>query len=139
MNSFHGTSSSIAKKLTAGTVDVKIGGGELGRGFYTGQYLHEAKAWAYQMYGDKQKNVVEFSNNDDIVETLSIKILDHGSAGLHRYRIRKAAATRTYQFDYDLIWAPIVGSERVSGDQYKWESRDAQDLLNGKETSRSIK
>ena len=128
--SYHGTSSADAANIAAGNIDVSIGCGELGRGFYSGQYLHEAKVWAYRKSGNKQQNVVEISMPDDEVEKLEIKIMDAREAGLRRYWIRRAGETRSYLFGNDMVWAPIVGSERVSGDQYKWETQKTQRLLN---------
>ena len=130
MNSYHGTSSANASSIASGTINVKIGGGELGRGFYTGEHLHEAKAWAFHISGDKQSNVVSFTIADDDVEELDLKLLDDRDAGLQRYWIRKRKETRSFLFDHDMVWAPIVGSERASGDHYKWESSVAQSLLN---------
>ena len=139
MDSYHGTSSVNAAALTSGTIDVTVGGGELGRGFYSGEHLHEAKAWAYHTSGNKTSNVVKLSTDDKEVELLDLKLMDAGSAGLARHRIRTADATRTYLFGHDMIWAPIVGSEKVSGDQYKWESDASARLLNDpKRTERVV-
>lgn len=44
MESYHGTSSANATFLNSGVIEVACGGGELGRGFYSGECLHEAKA-----------------------------------------------------------------------------------------------
>lgn len=130
MNSYHGTSSASASSIASGTINVTLGGGELGRGFYTGEHLHEAKAWAFHTFGDKQSNVVSFTTADDDVEALDLKLLDYRYAGLQRYWIRQREETRSFLFGHDMVWAPIVGSERASGDQYKWESSAAQSLLN---------
>ncbi|MBK1884697.1 hypothetical protein JIN85_19960 [Luteolibacter pohnpeiensis] len=130
MESYHGTSSANAAALTSGVIDVTLGGGELGRGFYSGEHLHEAKAWAFHTSGDRTSNVVKLATEDDQVEALDLKLMDAGSAGLARYRIRTAGETRTFVFGHDMIWSPIVGSEKVSGDQYKWESDTSALLLN---------
>ena len=130
MISYHGTSTATANSMITGTIDVSLGGGELGRGFYSGEHLHEAKAWAYQTSGDRKSNTIELQTADDDVEQLKLKLMDAGEAGLHRYRIKKNNESRTFLFHEDMIWAPIVGSEKVSGDQYKWESEAAELLLN---------
>jgi len=130
MNSYHGTSSANASTIASGTIYVALGGGELGRGFYTGEHLHEAKAWAFHTSGDKQSNVVFFTTADDDVETLDLELLGYSDAGLQRHWIRQRNETRTFLFGHDMVWAPIVGSERASGDQYKWESNVAELLLN---------
>jgi hypothetical protein len=138
LQSFHGTSSANATRLAASGVNVRIGGGELGRGFYTGEHLHNAKAWAFHMSGDKRQNVVEFVTPDVEMDLLDIRLLDYGSAALYRQNLRKNGTTRTFEFNADLVWAPLVGSERVSGDQYKWESDVSQALLNGSQTLRAV-
>ena len=139
MDSYHGTSSVAAALLVSAKVDVSVGGGELGRGFYTGQHLHEAKAWAFHKSGDRGSNVVCFSTPNADIERLDIDVLDPGTAALTRHRLRKNDQTRTYLFEVDMVWAPIVGSERATGDQYKWESSSAQDLLNGVDTTKKLR
>jgi len=138
MISFHGTSSKIATALSGGKVNVTLGGGELGRGFYTGEHLYLAKAWAFHQTGDKVKNVVEFLKPDVAVEALSLELLGHGPAALKRRELRNKGTTQTHIFGVDLVWAPIVGNDRVSGDQFKWESNAAELLLNGSTCVRNV-
>ena len=138
LTSYHGTSTVNASTLAAGTVNVTKGGGELGRGFYTGEHLFEAKAWAYHVSSNKQRNVVEFEIDDAHVEALSLEVLDYGTAVLTRHRLREKGAARTHLFGLDMVWAPIVGSDRANGDQYKWESSTAEALLNGGNTTRKV-
>ena len=138
MHSFHGTSKEIASELFTNGVDVALGGGELGRGFYSGEHLHEAKAWAFHRSGDRQKNVVQFVVPAANVEGLEFIVLDHAQAGQRRYYIKKKSQTRVYLFHVDMVWAPIVGSARATGDQYKWESRAAQELLNAPATIKTV-
>lgn len=94
MKSYHGTSSNIAAYLTEGNVDVKKGGGELGQGFYTGEHLYLAKAWAFQVHADKASNVVEFETPDKDVEGMKLEILDHGMASIKKIEIRRLNLTR---------------------------------------------
>lgn len=138
MNSYHGTDSATASSISNGGVDVTLGGGELGRGFYTGEHLHEAKAWAFHRHGEKKNNVVKFEVVDATVEGLNFHVFNHREAGLLRYQIKQAGSTRTHVFNVDLVWAPIVGSERAAGDQFKWESKGAETLLNDKCTTKSV-
>lgn len=130
MKSYHGTSSKNASSIVSGTIDVKKGGGELGRGFYSGEHLHEAKAWAFHVSEDKTSNVIEITTADDDIDPLDLKLMDTSEAGLRRHYIRNNGKTRTFLFNKDMVWAPIVGSEKVSGDQYKWESNNVETLLN---------
>lgn len=138
MKSYHGTSSTIAARIAQGNVNVTLGGGELGQGFYTGEHLYLAKAWALQVHKDKTKNVVEFETPDKVVESMDIEILDHGMASLKKVEIRRLNLTRGYKFGVDMVWAPIVGKEKISGDQYKWESKISENFLNNSNCQRSI-
>ncbi|MBE0508380.1 MAG: hypothetical protein IBX50_16955 [Marinospirillum sp.] len=138
MDTYHGTSKKYAAQLQAGMVDVTKGGGELGRGFYTGEHLYLAKAWAYHVSGDAQQNVVHFEKSDSDVMALRLEVLGVGEAALRRKHIKLWSATRSYQFGVDMVWAPIVGSSRVKGDQCKWESDVAQAFLNGSKCVRNI-
>ena len=54
MRVYHGTSVTVAQALAAkpSTVSVTIGGGELGRGFYTGGHPSLAAAWARGRFPD---------------------------------------------------------------------------------------
>lgn len=128
----------IASSLLAGGVNVALGGGELGRGFYSGEHLYVAKAWAYQRFGDRVGNVVHFDVSDTRILSLKIKFLDYEKAIRQRYSIKRNKKTRSYIFNVDMVWAPIVGSERASGDQYKWESLASQSLLNAPMTIKKI-
>lgn len=114
----------------ARNIDVTLGGGELGCGFYTGEYLYEAKAWAYHKSKDTSSPVVSVEVADSDFYTLRLQILDAIQAGRYRSIIRKGRYTRTYRFQCDVVWGPIVGSSRVNGDQYKWESQTAETHLN---------
>lgn len=140
MESFHGTLQAAAAHLATGAVDVTLGGGELGRGFYSGQYLHQAKAWAaHKSRGmEKQLNVVSFSVTETDLWQLNIVPLDRIAAVANCIKIKRQDSTRTFQFEADLVWAPIVGTGRINGDQYKWESALAQLLLNGAQVVRGL-
>ncbi len=136
MDSYHGTSSKYINDLVSGNIDLSSGGGELGQGFYTGQYIHDAKVWAYNKH-HRSKSVLSLDVPDSEVESLNIEILDHKQASSLRSLIKLKNATRNYMVGADLVWAPIVGTSRISGDQYKWESEDASTLLNGNKVTRN--
>ena len=138
MNSYHGSDPHIVSNLAAGNIDVTCGGGELGRGFYTGHYLHEAKAWAYHKTRSTAHNVLELAVPDNKVEALNLLFMSFQDAAQNRRWIRQKGETRTKVFGCDMLWAPIVGSARVSGDQFKWESPNSQSLLNGPGVTRSV-
>lgn len=127
---YHGTSSTTAATLAAGGVNVTQGGGELGVGFYTGQYLHVAKTWAIHRYGHKNSNVVEFEVDDDEVQCFQIEFLSAGEASSTRANIKRSGTTRTHTFNCDLVWSPIVGTDKIMSDQHKWESIRSERSLN---------
>jgi len=137
-NSFHGTLSQTAQVLITGAISVNHGKGELGKGFYTGEYLHEAKTWAFQCYGQKKNNVIQFEHYDDDFFSLNIMEMNYSQAYKKRADIKKIGKTSTYQFNVDVVWSPIVGTTRVSGYQYKWESQKSNILLNSIKTNKSI-
>ena len=130
MRIFHGTSPTIAASLATGGVDVTQGGGELGMGFYTGQYLHVAKAWAFHRHGAKQQNVVEFDVDDDDVLALDLLLLGAGEASFTRANLKRKGTTRTHVFSCDMVWSPIVGTDKIQSDQHKWESSRSESSLN---------
>ena len=138
MIGYHGTASSTALNLAAGRVQVARGGGELGRGFYAGEHLHLAKAWAFQRYGDRKDNVVEFDTPDPKIVQLDVVYLDGPTAPSQRTNIRRGGMTRTHTFGCDMVWSPIVGNASVVGEQFKWESINSELLLNSLAVTRRI-
>ncbi|MDN2709086.1 hypothetical protein O0880_06565 [Janthinobacterium sp. SUN118] len=132
---YHGTFFTTAEELVAGKVDVTIGGGELGMGFYTGEHLWVAKSWAANRHG-LQGAVVHIEVEEDDFFGLEPLLLSRIDALKHRDEIRKANTTRTHTFKGNLVWSPIVGTTRVDADQYKFENSKAQALLNGAKVHR---
>lgn len=134
ITTFHGSSDDYVETLVNGHVDISLGGGELGQGFYLGTTLHVAKAWAKQMHDCEA--VVEFQINDDDFWNFDIKCLNRLEAIEHRQIIKDQKKTRTYQFYKDIIWSPIVGGPNVYSDQHKWESLKGQIFLNSNKVLR---
>ena len=137
---FHGTNSESAKELAAGRVCTESGGGELGRGFYTALECWVVVRWAESKFR-KEARFVEFSVKDDDFDGLSWEYLSRAEAVRTRRHIKVKNETRDYLFGEDVVLSPIVGgSERLVGqDQAKWESKQAEDLLNGQTVSRQAK
>lgn len=136
---FHGTSLLHAAEIAAGRINVTLGGGELGRGFYTGEFLHEARAWAFHTNVEGNARVVALEIDDADFFAADPLSLTASQAMAYRNNIRSAGVTRTYLFDRNVVWSEIVGSERVKGDQYKWESSTAETLINGPNVTRTVK
>jgi hypothetical protein len=158
---FHGTDNASATSLHASDINVTVGRGELGQGFYLGDQLHVAKAWAWNKH-NRSTSVLEvkvprqsFSRLGNIVCLTGIWA--------------RPAAQPAYVYGCDVIYAPIMGglgSVRSyiaavnSGwvpwhprylykgsplwmwgfppHQSKWESQPSQDVLNNPSTLRSI-
>ena len=159
MDSYHGTDHIGAKNIVAGKIKVYRGGGELGRGFYSGKYLCMAKTWANHKYHDSE-SVVKICVDDALLKTLNIKHLGYNDACRLRKNIKKKRRTRKYTRGVDMLSSPIVGTKFKLQDwvsimlenlinwsfakfnnevtQYKWESIKAEYLINGSSTKRQI-
>lgn len=133
---YHGTSDATADDLIAGKIDIKVGGGELGMGFYTGEYLWVAKSWAANRHG-LNGAVLHVKVNDKDFFDLAPLLLSRLDALKQRDEIREARTTRTHTFNGNLVWSPIVGTTRVDADQYKFESATAENLLNSPNVNRN--
>lgn len=134
---FHGTSEEYAESIKSGKIQVSAGGGELGQGFYLGHEIHVAKAWAMQKFGCE--SVVEFRMAESDFWGFQIKALDKVEAIEQRRTIKKLGLQRSYTFQQDVVWAPIVGGAEVYCDQDKWESSRGEDYLNGNTVARRIR
>ena len=132
--SYHGTTEVASNAIVNGSISVTMGGGELGQGFYTGTYIWEAKAWARMKH--RSSAVVEISILDNDFYRLNIETLDFTQTSCLRKLVRDNKTTRTHLENVDVVWAPIVGSQRNKGDQYKWESIMTQNLLNSTQVLR---
>lgn len=126
---YHGTSDSSANDLLDGRIDISKGGGELGQGFYLGTALHVAKAWAKQMHDCE--TVIEFQIDDNDFWNFDIQSLNEIEAIERRSIIRARGETRSFKFNKDIVWGPIVGGPKVYSDQHKWESPNGERFLNG--------
>jgi hypothetical protein len=136
---FHGTWIHVAQDLVDGKVDVTRGGGELGRGFYTQDELYNAMAWAYRVTGGiKAAAAAGFEMLEEDFYALNPLCLTYDQALEKRRRIRSQEATRTFLFDRNVVWGPIVGGQSTSlrFDQHKYESTAAQAHLNGPDVKR---
>lgn len=137
MNLYHGTKIPDATSIVAGAIDITKGGGELGMGFYTGEYLWVAKTWARNMHKGNAA-VVELNVPDDDYFKLDPLLLSRVEALAERKKIKTNSATRTHTFGSNVVWSPIVGTTRIDADQHKFESLVSELLLNNSATPRKI-
>lgn len=129
MEQYHGTNTISANLIANGNIDVNRGGGELGKGFYTGDLKHQAFIWAWHQY-QQDKSVVVINFNDEDFLGLNPLCLDVFTTHRYRRNIRNTRTTRTYMFEENAVWSPVVGREYYIFNQIKFESIDSQDFLN---------
>lgn len=136
--SFHGTNENGATQILTNGVSVTLGGGELGLGFYTGNLLHAAKAWAFHRQEGKPGKVVIVSTKNEKKMCLDFVYFDFHEATRLRKEIKKKNETHKYLLHRDLVISPIVGKVIPDSEQSKWESKTSEDLLNSSDTSKCL-
>jgi hypothetical protein len=127
---FHGTSRLSALSIVGPppSVDVTRGGGELGRGFYTGENISLAASLAKGRFSSNGV-VIQFDIDNSEYIKLNIRIINRRRYVFHHWRslIRRSLAN-IYLFNCDVVCAPIAVIDFSY--QYKFESRLAQDTIN---------
>lgn len=116
---YHGTSKKDAQQIIL-KIDTSKGGGELGKGFYVGDLLHRACAWAWHKHKE-DFNVVSFDINDNEFLEQDIVVLDAKEASNLRSWLRKKNKQRTWEKGVAAIWAPVVGNRIPNFNQIKFE------------------
>jgi hypothetical protein len=120
-----------------GTIDVSIGSGEFGRGFYTQDSSASALTWVQHKYPAGQfPCLLELNVDDRAYGSLSARTLTRHAAMLLTQRLRAAGTTRTHIEGVDVVVGPLNGSNWV--DQQKFESDVSQTLLNRPQTQRRV-
>ena len=136
---FHGTRQTFAtqKAATPGTVDVTCGGGEFGRGFYTQKSRANAVAWAINRFRPADGPcVLQLDIVDGEYRKRKIKLLDLKDARQLTQSIRQKHIAKTYLHGCDVLVGPLNLNQHR--EQQKFESADAQNLLNGPDTTRTV-
>lgn len=137
MEQYHGTSKTSGEQILKNKIDVNKGGGELGKGFYVGDLVHEAYNWAWHKY-KKENVVVKIDINDEDFIFLEPLCLNNEQTGYYRNKIRREDQTRSYIFNENAIWAPVVGKKINYFNQVKYESKDAESFLNSNKPNKTI-
>lgn len=131
MKYYHGTDKKFDHLIlgTASKVNINKGGGEIGKGFYTTNDLWIAKAWAIGRYGNENASVIEFSFDESTLLSLSSKLIMTVNDLIGIWiGLKRTKRTRTFTFGVGLVNAPFATID--SARQYKFESKDAEVLLN---------
>ncbi len=129
--SFHGTNKENAAKIVGppSSVDVNIGKGELGKGFYTGSSIALAAIWAQLRY-DSEAVVVEFDiPKERFVQLKGLSIKTQIEVKNTWETLKQNNETTSFTFGHDYIVAPLATIEEL-GYQFKFESKKAEDILN---------
>ena len=132
---YHGTSRPAALALAAGAIDVTIGRGEFGRGFYTQSSLSNAHRRGYSRFG-RNAAVLELNIDDPSYHALGFRRLSLNAAQMLDARLRSSGQTHTYMTNDDVIVGPLVSQPRVQ--QQKYQTPTAETMLNGNRTQRNV-
>jgi hypothetical protein len=133
---YHGTNRPFATTMAAGAVDVTRGGGEFGRGFYTQDSSGNAARRGQYLYGNNSA-VLILTLDDRAYHALNFRRLTLSMAQALNARLRAGNARQTYVTPHDALVGPLVYQPRI--EQQKFQSANAQDLLNGLLTQRTVK
>ncbi|HVA51845.1 MAG TPA: hypothetical protein VNH11_36220 [Pirellulales bacterium] len=137
---YHGTSRAFATVLAgsaaAGGIDVTRGRGEFGRGFYTQNSGANAARRGQTLYGNNSA-VLLLAIDDQAYHGLNLKRLTLNMAQMLNARLRASHSQHLYTTVHDAIVGPLVYQPRI--EQQKFQSANAQTLLNGPLTQRTVK
>jgi hypothetical protein len=138
MITYHGTDKTSANNIVGppSNIDVTIGGGELGRGFYVGENVALAASLSRGKFGVNGV-VIKFDIDDSAYVSLNTKIVGRRQ---YVYRLWQSLITRAmafqHLFNFDVICAPFATIDFSY--QYKFESQNAQNVLNNNSTKQIL-
>lgn len=137
---YHGTSRAFAVSMAgtsiSGTIDVTRGRGEFGRGFYTQDSSGNAARRGQTLYGNNSA-VLVLTISDQAYHALNLRRLSLNMAQMLNARLRTSNAQHTYTTMHDAIVGPLVHRPRI--EQQKFQTVNAQNLLNGPATQRTVR
>lgn len=136
---YHGGALTSIQQIAASKIDTKLGGGELGQGFYVGNYGHEASAWARHVAAGKMPTVVELQVTNFGAASLKKRELSWLGAKELAILIAKSDARKTYVLNVDVVASPIVGKNfKDTPSQLKWEGTKSATFLNSGNVDKKI-
>ncbi|MBZ2189140.1 hypothetical protein K8B33_08525 [Alcanivorax sp. JB21] len=140
---YHGSSSAAIDSIHSGKIDWSLGGGELGKGFYTTPDIWVASKASWNCDDKEEVSVVELVVKNLDYLKLHQEAFDLHYAQLEREKIKRMQGNgpRDYVYDFfDIIQSPIVGKGKYNRNlQHKWQSDAAEDLLNSDKVQRIVK
>jgi len=136
---YHGGANASAQQIVASNIDTQLGGGELGQGFYVGNYGHVASAWARHVAKGKDPTVVELKVANFRESNLQKRELSWLRAKEILIMITKANVRRTHVLGFDVVAGPIVGKNfKDTPTQLKWEGNKSATFLNSVNINKKI-
>lgn len=129
--SYHGGSKASIKSIVA-KVDVTLGSGELGLGFYTQENKTGAVRFAIGRHGELNSACVELEIESSQLMNLTKKVETDPKKGLRKIKsIRKNNKEKKPCFGKDCVIYPLESDTNII--QYKFESSKAENVLNQKD------
>ena len=128
--SYHGTNKKDAEKIVGppSQLDISLGKGELGKGFYTGNSIALAAIWA-QLRHKTEAVVIEFDiPKQKFVQLKGFVVKTQAEVIDNWHSLKSNGETNTHLFGYDYIIAPFATIEHT-GNQFKFESKKAEEEL----------
>lgn len=126
---YHGTNITSANNIIGPpcNVDLTLGGGELGVGFYVGSSVALSGSRAKSKY-KRNSAIIEFNILPKDYYSLSLLIL-YNRTSVRKFwnLLRKTRRTHSYQYGYDIIRAPFAVIYYSL--QEKYESINGKNLL----------
>jgi hypothetical protein len=125
--SYHGTNKKHAEKIIGppSQLDIGLGKGELGKGFYCGNSIALAAIWA-QLRHLTEAVVIEFDIPKQNFVQLKGYIIKSQAVVIENWHfLMSRGETSTHLFGYDYIIAPFATIEHI-GNQIKFESEKAE-------------
>lgn len=138
MEMYHGTSVQAAEDIEENGVDVTKGGGELGQGFYVGDLMYKACAWAWNKYTE-QPAIIRYQINDEEFVQQDVLCLSREAAKRKRFEIKKKNSKRSHKFNVAAVWAPVVGIDVENFNQIKFEKKGKKFIDEAYEDTKKLK
>lgn len=128
MKVYHGTNKKSKKDILGPPVNIEVkkGGGELGQGFYVGENLSLAIAWAKGKH--KDASVLEIDVSNSKYAQLNVKQLSHRQVLNDWKQIQTLRKRNKHKYNFDVVFGPLATNPYAV--QYKFESETAGYLLN---------
>jgi hypothetical protein len=128
MKIYHGTNKTSRNSIMGPPTNIETdkGGGEMGQGFYAGENMSMAIAWAKGRW--KKPSVLEFEVSNKLYAQLSLKQLNHKQVLNDWQQMKRKRIHRIHKYGFDIVFGPLATNPFAV--QYKFESISAESLLN---------